>query len=639
MVETPSVRTRDPAEKCFPPFWTVALLPAVLAFLFYLPVLKNDFVNWDDPENILQNPHLRSLGWDSIRWMFTHFYAANWIPLTWISLALDFRMGGLDPAFYHLHNLLLHCCNTTLVFFISLKVLDPKAGGWDAGIDRDSWKIPAAFLTALLFGLHPIHVESVAWATERKDVLYSLFYLSSLWIYLTYCAGAGWMPWKYLLCLGLFLLSLLAKPMAVTLPLVLLLLDFWPLDRYSSGFRRALLEKIPFLAVAFGAGWLTLLAHAQEGPVPSTALLPLGYRVMNALHSPVFYLGKMVFPAGLGALYPIVLLKTYSLPYLVSAAAVVAATGACLACRRSRPYWMAAWFYYLLTLAPTLGIEYAGGYAAADRFTYLPCLGPFLLVGSLSARFFCKRRLFFSLLAALLAVLMGAGTIRQLATWKDSTALWKNAAVVDSPYVINLVDEHLADAYRAQGRWDEALEALNAAIALDPQNAGLREKKGVVLLEKGLLPPAAAEFGLESVLDPSNAMAHRYLYLVNQKMGRHAEALAEAEDAARLDPSDPEVFNSLGAAYFSTSQYGKAAEAFERAHAMDPGNLQCLMNLAAAYNLNGRTSKTLEALRAAAALQPRNPEIYRQLGQVYRKAGKKEMAGEAFEEWKSLGGH
>ncbi len=634
----PSVQESVSPTKDSLSFWAVALLPAILTFLFYLPVLKNNFVTWDDPQMIQDNPYIRSFSLESIGGMFKNFYAANWIPLTWLSLALDFKLGGLDPFIYHLDNLILHCCNTALVFFLGVRILAIPGKGLEREGSPAGWVTPAAFLTALLFGLHPIHVESVAWATERKDMLFGIFYLLSLLFYLDYSSASSQKVWKLNVCLFLFVMSLLSKPMAVTLPFVLLLFDVWPLNRFSSSPKKILLEKLPFFILALISGWMTMLAHFHEGPAPTTRDLPLDYRVMNAFHSLVFYLVKMVVPVDLATLYPIVLLKTFSLEYVAAFLAVILISGICFRYRKKRPYLAAASIYYLVTLAPTLGIEYAGGYAAADRFTYLPSLGPFLLLASVLAFGLSSRRFLFNFLVAGLTVLLGLGTIQQIGIWKNSISLWENVVKVASPYVPDIIYEHLGDAYMSASQWDDALGAFNSALANAPENAGLHEKKGITLINKGLLPESASEFKLESALDPQNAMAHRYLYFANQKMGHYPEALAEAQEAVRLNPKLPGVYNSLGAAYSSMAQYEKAAEAFESAHLIDPTDTGCLMNLASIYAATGKIAETIKILNEAAALQPQNPDIYQRLGQAYEKAGDQKSATEAFATGNSLAG-
>ena len=310
-----------PQDRLFhhPWTWTIGLLPVLLTSFFYLPVLKNNFVNWDDAEVIQENIHIRYLNLDSLHWMFTTFLSGNWIPLTWLSFAVDYRLGGLNPLIYHLDNLVLHGLNTLVVFFLSLKLLGrmPRQETFGAGQGILNWKWMAAFLTAILFGLHPIHTKSVAWATERKDLLSGFFFFTSLWVYLDYAANKK--NSSYLICLGLFLLALLSKPMAVTLPLVLLLLDFYPLERLSGQWTKRVLEKIPFWAASLLSGWITIIAQSQSKAFSAMDKLPMLFRISNAFHSVDFYLAKMFIPLDLAAFYPLPPDQNiFSIPYLAS---------------------------------------------------------------------------------------------------------------------------------------------------------------------------------------------------------------------------------------------------------------------------------------------------------------------------------
>ena len=627
---------KNPPEKYALSLWVIASIPVLVTFLFYLPVLNNGFVNWDDPLMVLNNPYIRSLSLDSIRMMFTNFYAAYWIPLSWLSLAIDFNLGNLNPFVYHFHNLILHCLNTALVFFLGLRIFI-YINESSASEDRKTGRVmPAVFLTALLFGLHPLHVESVAWATERKDVLCGFFFLASLMVYMDYASSSIQKAWKRYACLFLFMLALLSKPMATTLPLILLLLDGWPLKRFSTGFSKVFMEKIPFFIVSIISGCMTVLAHSRQGAIPAVDIMPLDYRVMNAFHSVIYYLVKIIAPTNLSPLYPILLWKALSIEYLALAFLVILISLACFFYRRNRPYLATAWLYYLITLAPVLGILQVGSQAAADRFTYLPCLGPLLLSASVVAVFLSNRRFIFIPMVVGLVAVLGFRTTGQINTWKDSISLGENIIKVISPYVSSDIYENLGDAYMMESRWENALQSFDSAITISPQKISLHGKKGLTLLKMNLPSEAAKEFEKEATLNPQNALVHRYLYMANQQMGVYETALKEAQEAVRLDPTLPGIFNSLGTAFFLMTQYEKAAAAFEKAHSLVPLNLECLTNLAAVYASTGQISEAIETLKAAAALQPQNPVIYQKLGQAYEKAGNKKMAVKAFLTSKSL---
>ncbi len=634
---SPPIRDKGSTDDRILPLGAIAILPALITFLFYLPSLNNSFVNWDDPENILNNPHIRSLSLDSIGWMFTNFYQAFWIPLNWLSLALDYSLGHLDPVTYHFHNLSLHCLNTLLVFFVSRKIFLVASSSPDTADPKASWPQSAAFLTALLFGLHPIHVESVVWVTERKDLLGGFYCLLSLGAYLEHVTRPDGKKWRYFLSLAFFILSLLCKPMAMTLPLVFMLLDHWPLRRIKIFSAHGLQEKVPFFILAFCAGGISLLAQSHFGMVPNFDQLPLSYRIMNAFHSLVFYLVKIFVPIRLAALYPIVLLKTYSLEYLVYLWAVLMISLATFLNRRTRPYLAVAWLIYIVTLSPVLGIQYVGIQCAADHFTYLPSLAPFMLLSSALAVILSNRRAFFGFLCVVLSVSMGITTAYQSMTWKNSVNLWERVIKVASPYIYDFIYEHLGDAYTAESRWDEASRAYYSALALSPFKPGLHEKRGIVLINQNLPAEAAKEFEQEVSFDPKNPMAHRYLYFAYQKIGKSTEALAEVQKAIEIDPKLPGVYNSLGASYFSMKKYDLAVGAFEKAHEMDPQNLDCLMNLAAAYTFSGKPEGSIQALKMALAIQSQDPNIYQKLGEAYEKLGDQESANQAFAAANSMG--
>ena len=515
---------------------SLALFLAVL--LAYLPVLHNGFVNWDDPEAIKENPYIRDFSLPSLQWMFTTFHTGNWIPLTWLSLALDYQIGGLNPVVYHLDNLLLHGLNTVLVFFLSFQILgvawknrDPAVQGLSKGRS-----LAAAALAALLFGLHPIHVESVAWATERKDVLCGFFYLLSLLAYLRWAGAAAGRNGKAALCLGLFVLAAMAKPMAITLPVAMLVLDYWPLGRLPASWREALREKIPFFLAALVFTGLAVTAQAQWNAISPEGDSGLPFRAMNAFHSLAFYLWKMILPVHLHPYYPLVPgAGAFSLPNLLAASAVLLVSWACFSARRIRPYWAAAWLYYLATLAPVLGLLQVGGQAAADRYTYLPSLGPCLLLGTWVVLSLRKNILLGFLFCFLIAGGLGALTWRQAGLWKDSVTLWENAAKAN-PGVSQLIHSNLANAYRSAGRPGDAVSEYDQAIAIGPPRAYPHDGKGVALLDKGLTEEAIREFQQAVALDPADLPAHRHLFLLYQKLGRNQEAMEEYQEAARLVP-------------------------------------------------------------------------------------------------------
>ncbi len=640
-------------------FWSLGLLAVFLAFLAYLPSLDNGFVNWDDPDNIQNNLHIRSLDASSLGWMLTSFFQGFWFPLSLFSLALDYGIGGLNPGIYHLHSLLLHCLNTFLFFLFCSRVLEwaRNATGLKGGEEATAWVVKASFLAALLFGLHPAHVETVCWAADRKDVLCGLFYLAALVVYLGYASSGA--KWKLYACLCLFLFALMSKPMAVTLPLVFLLLDAWPLKRIGT---RVILEKIPFFILAALTGWMAFLAESRLGAMPSEQELPVINRVLNSLHSVFFHLWKMLAPLDLSALYPLTL-KTdvVSWKNLVLFLLFLGVSWVCFYYRRKWPFLALVWLSYLTTLAPVSGLLQVGGLAAGDRYTYLSCLGPFLLLASGMAALLSNRKFLAAFFIPALALLLGGGTIRQAGTWKDSIALWENALKVYSGSS-GAAYSNLALAYEGAGRVEEALQAIDHALWLNPRSALFHEQKGALLFHKGMAGDAIREFKASIALNPNQASAHRNLGHVYMKLGKPEDAEKEYEVAIRLDPGLADVQDSLGAIYLGRGRVDLALPAFIQAQALEPANMKYLLDLAyvyqqlkkfdeaielfkrgielnpregvyyldlgIAYYLKGSYPEAAEHLKKATELQPRNPDILKKLALAYARSGQKDLAEE-----------
>ncbi|HJT25620.1 MAG TPA: hypothetical protein VJ873_13680, partial [bacterium] len=320
--------------------------------------------------------------------------------------------------------------NTTLVFFLGRKIL--ALGGQGGAPAIDGARIQSsAFMAALLFGLHPLEVETVAWVTCRKDLLCTFFFFASLLVYLDYAAKSQPKLWKLVSSLVCYGLALLCKPMAVTLPLVLILLDGWPLKRWKHGFLRPVLEKTPFFFLALLSGIMTIKAEYGVNAVASLNVVPLGFRVMNAFHSLAFYLAKIIGPFGLCTLYPVHLKRMFSPGYVISVLIVLAAASAVYRNRQKHPHLVTMGLYYLLTISPTLGLVVVGGQMMADRYAYLPSFSVFLALGWWCTGIFNKRFWTSLAVAGVLATLLGFGTVRQLSTWHDSISLWENVLRCD----------------------------------------------------------------------------------------------------------------------------------------------------------------------------------------------------------------
>jgi protein O-mannosyl-transferase len=563
--------------------WAPITFLIFVTLFFYLPILNNGFVNVDDTEAIVQNTQIQFINSSSLKWMLTTFHMGFWIPLTWLSLSLDRFLGGLNPLTFHSHNLLLHVLNTVLAFFLCLKVLGlaRKDRGESGETSPMSRELSGALLAALLFGLHPIHVESVAWAVERKDVLYSLFFLLGLLVYLDRVSSPIRRAWKLFACLVCFSLSLLSKPMAVTFPLVLLLLDVWPLGRFSTGRMKVLLEKMPFFLLSAISGVMTVLAHSQSGAIMAIQKLPMDFRVVNAFHSLAFYLWKMLWPTKLSVLYPIMVGNTImTLENLGAIFIVLAVTFVCFLYWKKWPFLTVAWLYYVITLSPVLGILQVGSQAAADRFTYLPSLGPFLLFAAGVVVLLKNRRLPVLYLALGLALILGLATSRQIGTWRDSVTLWENVLNLRPDYSY-VAYTFLAQAYDSAGRTDDALREFDRAIALGSPDAVPHNGKAIALCNKGRLEESIPEFKASIAMNPQYSPPHLNLWIVYQRLGRYEESLGEALEAVKLNPASAQAYDLMGISYGDLNQFDKSIEAFQKALSLEPDNPEFQRHLAA----------------------------------------------------------
>ena len=517
------------------------------ALAAFLPALDADFLNWDDAENFLGNPHYRGLGLGELRWMLTAVHMGHYIPVTWLTLGLDHALWGMDPAGYHLTSLVFHATNAVLVYAVAVQLL---VLGF-API-RDDDRLPlhlGAAAAALLFALHPLRVESVAWVTERRDVVSGCFALASVLAYLTAArragpsgrAHAGWLAASA----GAFLLAAFAKSIVVGLPIVLLALDIYPLRRLS---RRTLVpvlvEKLPFVVVAVAAAAIMLAIAFGRGilaPVDAASLLP---RLALTGYGLAFYLGKTLWPWPLSPLYTLYHpVEPLTARYLVPGAVTLALTVALIALRRRWPAGLTAWVAYVALLIPAAGILPNGPQIAADRYSYLPLIGWAIVAGAglpWGWRAWRAGRLTTRLgrlaLVATLLLLVGLGllTQRQLAVWHDSVALWRHAAWADPDSDVPLF--YLGWALAEAHRFDEARAHFEASLARVPV----------------ALPALRAQFVL-------------HVGLVEQQAGRPVEAERRIREALTLDPDHPVAWIRLGTLLQAHGARGEAAAALAAA--------------------------------------------------------------------------
>lgn len=532
-------KTRTEAENGGVPsrgIW--ALAAALITFAVFLPALRNGFVGWDDPENILLNQNFRGFGPAQLKWMFTTFHMGPYQPLSWLSYAADHLVWGLNPFGYHLTNVLLHAAGAAVFFLLALRLLSLASGE-----ESPRGLALPAFFAALFFSLHPLRVESVAWATERRDVLCGLFYILAAFWYVSTRRGEGLLR-RNALPLAAFLLALLSKGMAVTLPLALLILDIYPLRRLPADprrwaepeFRAVWLEKVPYflLAAVFGAvGYVGQEVGSGITPYSQTGL---GARAAQILFALLFYIRKTLLPLELSPMYQ--LPAGYGLTgtaSLLTAGALAAITAAAFYARRRWPAVPAALAAYACMLLPVSGIVKFGDQAAADRYSYLPGLGFALLAGG--ALLIVRRRLGRKAAAALVlaALLTLAGlTWRQQGFWKDSGTLWSHALELDQN--THQAHNNLAGFLLAKGDFAGAELHYAEALRLNPDYAEAHNNFAGLLARKGDLEGALRHCLEAARCNPLFPAPHLNAGIALYKLGRPDEAAAQFREALRLKP-------------------------------------------------------------------------------------------------------
>ena len=599
----------------------------VVTLALFWPVHRHDFVNYDDPEVVTENPQVQAgLTWHGLTWALSSYHFANWVPLVWLSHMLDVQLFGLNPGGHHLTSLSLHIASTVLLF-LTLKRLT-----------RAHWR--SAFVAAL-FALHPLHVESVAWIAERRDVLSTFFGMLTLLMYERYVEGYKVQTPKtkvfYWLALACFALGLMSKAMIVTLPVVMLLLDYWPLQRFQlhvppwrrsathslpgrgwaqadqlSTLWRLIREKLPFLAAGCLSGVVTLCAQSQAGALPSVARLPIPDRLLNATLSYARYLLQMLWPRGLTVFYPYP--KSLSIwPAAGAGLLILVISVAALSLVRRRPYFAVGWFWYLATLLPVAGLIQTGAHAHADRYTYLPLIGVFIMLAWGAADLFPHSRTGRSALALGAALVLGAcvgATRSQLKHWQNSVTLFSHALEVTKDNW--LAHNNLGTALADQGKVDEGAEHFRAVLQINPDCDDARNNLGRFLAERG--KPDEARAQIEAVLrrDPRHARAHRNLGYVLFAEGNIAQGVAQYALARQLRPEDAVTPEDLAAALTRQADSRTPLPCLRQALDLLP-TADLRAQVAAAWAGQGEVQCAVQGYRAALALKPQSPEILNNL--------------------------
>ena len=578
---------------------------AVMTFGIYAQVIGHQFITLDDPTYIQENPMVnRGVTLAGLAWAFTTFHATNWHPLTWISHMVDCQLFGTNAGRHLLVNGLFHVANTLLVFWFLLRTTHAR------------W--PSA-LVAALFALHPLHVESVAWASERKDTLSTCFGLLSLIAYVRYAKAPsisryGWVA--ITLALGL-----LAKPMLVTWPLVMLLIDYWPLGRFNSkaverrlgGASRSeaatatalVIEKLPLFALAAASAIITFIAQSHGGAVRTFAAAPIAFRLSNALVSYAKYLLLTFWPNNLAVYYPLAPTGIPAWQIIGAALLLIAITALCFFQRRIRPYLIMGWLWFLGTLVPVIGLVQVGGQTMADRYFYIPSIGLFiaLVFGLADIVRSCRVAPSLSVgIAGGVLLIFAILTNLQIRRWRNSFTLFEHTLAVTAP---NLHIEHnLGLALGGSGRYDEAAAHFEKALQIDPNFYDALVGMGVTRDFQGRLPEAIAYFQAAIHSQPDAATAHLQLGRALWKQNRDEAALEEMRRASELAPKDADIRADFALALELVGKMPEAIEQFQEALRMNPYNAEAHANLGLALLASGKPRESIPEFETALRLKP-----------------------------------
>lgn len=549
-----------------------------ITFGVYLQVANHTFLNLDDPDYVTDNLHVSSgISVKNITWAFSSVEAANWHPVTWLSHMADAQFYGLNPRGHHLTSVAIHSVSALLLFFLLLRLTDAL------------WQ---SLFVASMFALHPLHVESVAWVAERKDVLSAFFCFTTLIIYSEYVVKQK--PALYVAALFFFLCGLMSKPMLVTLPVVMMLIDFWPLDRYRDNWGEpgpnqylvslALLvkEKIPFFVCSILSVLITLYAQGNSGAIASLAKTSLLHRIENSVFAYVKYIGKLLWPRDLAIYYPFPL----SIPLwnvIVSLLFLLMLSVAAIRLARSRPYFTVGWFWFLITLLPVIGLIQVGEQSMADRYSYIPATGVFILlawgVPSLIHDVRYRQRIA-ALFFGTAVIASAIATWNQLRYWRDDISMYQHSLKVTSGST--LLYNNLGLAYATKNDLDAAIREYIKALRLNPDYADAHNNMGVALHARGELDAAILEHQRAIQLRPGNSKMHYNLGCAFDKRGNPDEARHEYQEALRISPGNIDAHCNLGVVLAKKGDLDAAIQEFRRALLINPDDTYAKNNLAIA---------------------------------------------------------
>jgi tetratricopeptide (TPR) repeat protein len=626
----------------------LCFLLGAVTFAVYLPVRNHEFVLYDDDNYVINNPSVKSgLSWQNVKWAFTTGRASNWHPLTWLSLMLDVTIFGVKSGPLHLVNVLFHVANTILLFLILSRMT------------KMFW--PGAFVAAL-FALHPLHVESVAWVAERKDVLSTLFWLLTTLAYTCYCQRPS--AARYITALVFFALGLMTKPMLVTLPFTLILLDYWPLNRLNSQFKilNSFTEKLPFFILTVISSIITFLAQRKGGAL---AVIPFKERIANAVCSYLAYIGKMFWPTRLAVLYPH---PANFLPVsmaVITLIILIIMTVFFIRLGRRYKYLVVGWFWYIGTLVPVIGIVQAGSQAMADRYTYIPLIGLFIIIAFAAADVVKKissAKYIISVLAIVILLACTLATSAQLKYWKNSSSLFEHTLAVtkNNPNILNNygnvlssrgrhaeavnrfsealkflpdapdIHNNLGKALLGLGRTDDAIEQYKIALKLDPRYNLAHCNLGIAYAAKGDYDKAIEEYKIYLGANANVGELHENLANMLAGQGKVDDALSQFQLALAAKPDSAEVLSNLGFAFAQKGDPNQAIDYYNKALQLDTNNIITHGRLALALAAVGKLDESIVQCRVVLAADPNDAEMQTNLGLLFQAKGLLDQAVESY---------
>jgi protein O-mannosyl-transferase len=618
-------------------------LIALVTFIVFSPALRNGFVNWDDFETIVENQNFRGFTWTHLRWMFTTFHMGHYQPLSWVTFGLDYWLWEVKPFGYHLTNILLHSANAVVFYFVTLRLIAIAAPISSAVVLR-----LAAGFSALLFAIHPLRVESVAWATERRDVLSGFFLLLTVLCYLKAVSAEmnhkGGRPWM-IMSAALYVPSLLAKAAGMTLPLVLLLLDVYPLRRlggarrwFGTDVRRVWLEKLPFFIAALAAGAVALAAQQKAGALVSTETHDLAGRTVQVLYGISFYIVKTLWPTNLAPLYELPSdLHFFHWRLILAAVLFLLFSVSFFLARHRWPAAVTSWLVYLLLLAPVLGVAQAGLQLVADRYSYLSCMVWAILFASLFIRLWpsadgIPRTGVTPLFIAIpLFVLFSLGVLtwRQTEIWRDSERLWNHALAVSPSSMAHF---HVARFTAQRGDLSGAEKHLRRAIEINPANDVIHSNLALVLARQGNLTEATAHFYRALKINPADPATLNNMGITLAQQGKLDEAVQHFQRALEIRPGDASGHTNLANVMLARGDMDGGLEHLRRAIEIDPADADNHHNLAMVLAKHGSLPEAINHLRRVVDLKPGDAAATNNLAVTLAKNGQLGEAAQTFEE-------